>query len=58
MGPSSHTDQPAEGPPFSYAGSLWDRPRLTGDCGGFRDQATKRGLTLDADWLQILQRVI
>lgn len=44
--------------PESYKGSFWDRPRLTGDWGGFRDQAAKRGVTLDVDWLQTLQGVM
>jgi porin len=50
---------PAQTPaPQTYAGSFWDRPRLTGDWGGFRDEAAKRGLTLDIDWLQTLQGVV
>lgn len=50
---------PAQTPePKTYSGSFWDRPRLTGDWGGFRDEAAKRGVTLDVDWLQILQGVM
>jgi porin len=44
--------------PETYAGDFWTRPRLTGDWGGFRDQMAKRGVTLDVDWLQILQGVM
>jgi porin len=44
--------------PETYSGSFWDRPRLTGDWGGFRGQAAKRGVTLDVDWLQTLQGVM
>ena len=44
--------------PETYAGSFWDRPRLTGDWGGFRDAAAKHGVTLDVDWLQTLQGVV
>ena len=44
--------------PETYAGSFWDRPRLTGDWGGFRDSAAKHGVTLDVDWLQTLQGVV
>jgi porin len=50
---------PAQTPaPETYAGDFWTRPRLTGDWGGLRDQMAKRGVTLDVDWLQILQGVI
>jgi carbohydrate-selective porin OprB len=44
--------------PETYAGNAWDRPRLTGDWAGYRDQAAKRGITLDVDWLQTLQGVM
>lgn len=44
--------------PETYAGDFWTRPRLTGDWGGFRDQMAKRGVTLDVDWLQLLQGVM
>src|SRR5262249_20706052 len=53
LGPSAAPAQTP--PPETYAGSSWDRPRLTGDWGGVRDQAAKRGLTLDIVWLQTLQ---
>ena len=44
--------------PDTYSGSFWERPRLTGDWGGFRNQAAKHGVTLDVDWLQTLQGVM
>src|SRR5262252_6743039 len=44
--------------PETYAGDFWTRPRLTGDWGGFRDQMSKRGVTLDVDWLQTFQGVM
>jgi hypothetical protein len=44
--------------PETFAGSFWDRRRLTGDWGGFRDAAAKHGVTRDVDWLQTLQGVV
>jgi porin len=43
--------------PPTYAGDLWSRPRLTGDWWGSRDWLAKHGVTLDLDFLQILQGV-
>jgi hypothetical protein len=41
---------PAQTPaPETYAGTFWDRPRLTGDWGTFRDTAATHGVTLDVD---------
>ncbi len=45
-----------EAPP-TYGGTLWSRPRLTGNWGGVRDDLAKRGITIDADLLQTLQGV-
>ena len=44
--------------PETYAGDFWNRPRLTGDWGGFRDTMAKKGVALDVDWLQLLQGVM
>ena len=43
--------------PQTYSGDLWSRPRLTGDWGGWRDEAAKRGIFLDVDLNQTLQGV-
>ncbi|HYB44764.1 MAG TPA: carbohydrate porin, partial [Candidatus Methylomirabilis sp.] len=43
--------------PSTYAGSLWSRPRLSGDWLGLRDQMAARGVTVDLDLLQIMQGV-
>lgn len=55
LSPAARAQTPA---PETYAGDFWTRPRLTGDWGGFRDTMAKKGVTLDVDWLQILQGVI
>ena len=44
--------------PATYSGDVWNRPRLTGDWGGLRNDMAKRGVAFDVDWLQILQGVI
>jgi porin len=41
--------------PKTFAGDLWSRPRLTGDWFGYRDDLAEHGVTLDVDYLQILQ---
>lgn len=46
--------QPVDIPP-TWGGTLWDRPRLTGDWFGLRDEMGKKGITLDLDMLNILQ---
>ena len=48
--------QPVDVPP-TWGGSFWDRPRLTGDWFGLRDEMGKRGLVLDLDLLQVPQGV-
>jgi porin len=48
------TAQPVEVPP-TWGGDFWDRPRLTGDWFGYRDELGKRGVVFDLDFLQILQ---
>jgi len=45
-GPSSA--QPVETPP-TWGGDLLDRPRLTGNWGGVRDDLAKKGIVLDVD---------
>ncbi len=46
-----------ESVPPTWGGPLLDRPRLTGDWGGFRDEMGKSGVTLDVDLTQVGQRV-
>jgi len=46
--------QPVDIPP-TWGGTLWDRPRLTGDWFGFRDEMGKKGVVLDLDMINILQ---
>ena len=41
--------------PATWGGDFWERPRLTGDWFGYRDEMGKRGVVLDLDLLQILQ---
>src|SRR5215831_6554113 len=41
--------------PATWGGSFWERPRLTGDWFGLRDEMGKRGVTLDVDLTQVLQ---
>lgn len=48
--------QPVDVPP-TWGGSFWDRPRLTGDWFGLRDEMGKKGIVLDLDLLQIPQGV-
>lgn len=38
-----------------YGGSLWERPKLTGDWGGLRDELAEMGITLDVGLTQIHQ---
>jgi porin len=42
--------QPYAVPP-TWGGNFWSRPRLTGDCGGLRDERGKKGVVLDVDVL-------
>jgi len=49
--------QPLDIPP-TWAGSFWDRPRLTGSWFGLRDDLEKRGVVIDIDLLQVPQGVI
>jgi carbohydrate-selective porin OprB len=44
--------------PETFGGDVWSRPRITGDWFGYRDDLAKHGVTLDVDYLQILQGVI
>lgn len=46
--------QPMEGP-ASYGGDFLDRPRLTGDWGGVRDELSRMGVDLGVDVTQVLQ---
>jgi len=48
--------QPVDIPP-TWGGSFWDRPRLTGDWFGLRDEMGKKGVVVDVDLLQIPQGV-
>lgn len=48
--------QPVDVPP-TWGGSFWDRPRLTGDWFGLRDEMGKKGIVLDLDLLQVPQGV-
>lgn len=54
--PGAASAQPVE-IPATFGGDIWTRPRLSGDWFGFRDEMGKRGVTLDVDWLQVLQGV-
>lgn len=57
LGEISHANaQPVDIPP-TWGGSLEDRPRLTGDWLGFRDELGKRGVVVDIDLLQVPQWV-
>jgi porin len=49
--------QPVDVPP-TWGGSFWDRPRLTGDWFGLRDEMGKKGVVVDVDVLQVPQGVI
>src|SRR4029453_3591351 len=46
--------QPVDIPP-TWGGTLGERPRLTGDWFGFRDEMGKKGIVLDLDMVNILQ---
>jgi porin len=48
--------QPVEIPP-TWGGTFWDRPRLTGDWFGLRDEMGKKGIVVDLDLLQVPQGV-
>ena len=48
--------QPIDIPP-TWGGSFLDRPRLTGDWFGLRDELGKKGVVVDIDLLQIPQGV-
>jgi porin len=48
--------QPVDVPP-TWGGSFWDRPRLTGDWFGLRDEMGKKGIVVDIDVLQVPQGV-
>lgn len=54
IAPAGAAAQPFE-IPATFAGDFWDRPRLTGDWFGLRDEMGKRGVTVDVDLLSILQ---
>src|SRR5262249_27294388 len=57
LGPAAGaTAQPVDIPP-TWGGSFWDRPRLTGDWFGLRDEMGKKGVVVDIDLLQIPQGV-
>jgi porin len=49
--------QPVDVPP-TWGGTLWDRPRLTGDWFGLRDEMGKKGVVVDVDLLQVPQGVM
>ena len=49
--------QPYPVPP-TWGGDFWDRPRLTGDWGGVRDELGKKGVVFDADILLSPQGVM
>src|SRR6266536_5048051 len=58
LGPAaSATAQPVDIPP-TWGGSFWDRPRLTGDWFGLRDEMGKKGIVVDIDLLQVPQGVM
>jgi len=44
--------------PLTWGGTFLDRPRLTGDWFGLRDEMGKKGIVLDLDLLQIPQGVM
>jgi porin len=39
----------------NYSGDVWERPGLTGDWGGLRNNLAKKGINLDVDLVQSLQ---
>ncbi len=41
----------------NYAGDFWSRSTLTGDWGGFRNDLSKKGVTIDFNVTQVLQDV-
>jgi porin len=43
---------------IDYSGDLWNRPALTGDWGGTRNDWAKKGLTIGIDYTQVGQGVI
>ena len=49
--------QPVDVPP-TWGGNFWDRPRMTGDWFGLRDDLGKKGVVIDIDLLQLPQGVI
>ncbi len=49
--------QPVDVPP-TWGGSFLDRPRLTGDWFGLRDEMGKKGIVVDLDLLQVPQGVM
>lgn len=51
---ASATAQPMDAP-ASYGGDLMDRPRLTGDWGGTRDELSRMGIDVGLDLTQVLQ---
>jgi porin len=58
LGPAAiATAQPVDIPP-TWGGSFWDRPRLTGDWFGLRDEMGKKGIVVDIDLLQVPQGVM
>ena len=48
--PNAASAQPYPVPP-TWGGDMLDRPRLTGDWGGWRDELGKMGIVLDVDLL-------
>ncbi len=44
--------------PPTWGGDFWSLPRLTGDCGGLRDELGKMGIVFDTDLLLTPQDVV
>ena len=55
--PGLSVAQPVDVPP-TWGGDFWNRPRLTGDWGGLRDELGKKGVVFDVDLLLTPQGVL
>jgi len=55
--PGLSVAQPVDVPP-TWGGDFWNRPRLTGDWGGLRDELGKKGVVFDVDLILTPQGVL
>jgi porin len=53
-------EEPAPGitPAVDYSGDFSTRPALSGDWGGLRQRLADRGVTIEGEWLQVVQGVV